>query len=62
MDFFERPGFVLQNDAGIEVCENRLSCTSPLSTHSFNADVVRIRSRSERRSTEKRSTTSIEIL
>lgn len=32
MDQYQRPAFIVRNDAGIEVCENRLSCTS-LSPH-----------------------------
>lgn len=26
VDRYQRPGFITLNDAGIEVCENRLSC------------------------------------
>lgn len=29
VDRYQRPGFITLNDAGIEVCENRLSCTIP---------------------------------
>jgi hypothetical protein len=28
VDRVERPSFLLNNDAGMEVCANRLSCTS----------------------------------
>jgi len=27
VDRFQRPNFITTNDAGMEVCENRLSCT-----------------------------------
>jgi hypothetical protein len=27
IDQYQRPAFIVRNDAGIEVCENRLSCS-----------------------------------
>lgn len=38
IDRFQRPEFIVRNDAGMEVCENRLSCESSLFVACGGAD------------------------